>query len=522
MRMRRSLSLFVLAGICSRAAFAASTLPAAGTAGAASQPYQKIAAHLESGGDLFVVANLQGVVKDVGTYIGTMVDAISTTAGAGTAAGQTNSPFVQRLSRFVALSGLEAVNGYGLSVVPRGDGLHSIKGFVGRDPDAANRTFWKAMVGGTPKRLKSLDYLPRDTVMARTSAGQPDAMWSLVRQGFETIGGAAGKKQLAQMEMMLTMVFGTNVEAIVQALEADSFFSVQLSSSDTFTIPLPGKTGAEAFTMPTPSLLLGIMTRGATPARAIEAALARGGMPLERRPYDGVTLVCARPPMPLPLPFTISIAEQEGMLLLGSTTNCVQDAIRASKAHNGLTADPEFRRATAGMPEANNGLDYVHPRFYATMRDVQTAIAKANGTEALARMQNMLMSPNEMTAGALVNGPDGVTMMGVSTCGTREMISRLTLVPFAMFGGIAVPSFVRARSQAQSNVCINNLRMIDGAKEQWAMENNKTDADTPTEEDLGKYLNGNILPRCPMGGSYTIGPVGERPKCTRPGHALSR
>lgn len=74
------------------------------------------------------------------------------------------------------------------------------------------------------------------------------------------------------------------------------------------------------------------------------------------------------------------------------------------------------------------------------------------------------------------------------------------------------------------NACINNLRMIDGAKNQWALENNKTANDTPTWTDILPYMGGhatNKIPECPDGGQYTIGRIGENPKCSIGGnHAL--
>ena len=42
-----------------------------------------------------------------------------------------------------------------------------------------------------------------------------------------------------------------------------------------------------------------------------------------------------------------------------------------------------------------------------------------------------------------------------------------------LLAAIAIPNFVRARTTAQTNACINNLRIIDGAKGQWAMEQHK-------------------------------------------------
>ena len=46
-----------------------------------------------------------------------------------------------------------------------------------------------------------------------------------------------------------------------------------------------------------------------------------------------------------------------------------------------------------------------------------------------------------------------------------------------LLAAIAIPSFARARTTSRQNACINNLRQIDGGKDQWAIENNKVDTD---------------------------------------------
>ena len=72
-------------------------------------------------------------------------------------------------------------------------------------------------------------------------------------------------------------------------------------------------------------------------------------------------------------------------------------------------------------------------------------------------------------------------------------------------------------AEAARNTCINHLRQIDAAKNEWALENNKTTGAIPTAQDIAPYIkldaNGNI-PSCPSGGTYTIGAVGESPSCS--------
>jgi prepilin-type N-terminal cleavage/methylation domain-containing protein len=96
----------------------------------------------------------------------------------------------------------------------------------------------------------------------------------------------------------------------------------------------------------------------------------------------------------------------------------------------------------------------------------------------------------------------------------------IVLAVIGLLAAISIPNMVQARTTSQSNGCISNLRQIDAAKNQWALEKSKKNGDAVTEADIGAYLKGGVLPKCPSGGTYTIGKVGEKPTCSIPGHAL--
>ena len=91
-----------------------------------------------------------------------------------------------------------------------------------------------------------------------------------------------------------------------------------------------------------------------------------------------------------------------------------------------------------------------------------------------------------------------------------------------LLAAIAIPNFVRARTTSQKNACINNLRQIDGAKQQWALETKATTNAAPTSTDIQPYMGrGNLgtLPSCPadsssgFGTSYVINDVQTAPTC---------
>ena len=91
-----------------------------------------------------------------------------------------------------------------------------------------------------------------------------------------------------------------------------------------------------------------------------------------------------------------------------------------------------------------------------------------------------------------------------------------------LLAAIAIPNFVRARNTAQQNTCINNLRQIEGGKHQWALENKKSDTDTPTSDDVKVYIKNNLFPSCPSSGTYTVGAVNTDATCSKSanGHVL--
>jgi type II secretory pathway pseudopilin PulG len=99
-----------------------------------------------------------------------------------------------------------------------------------------------------------------------------------------------------------------------------------------------------------------------------------------------------------------------------------------------------------------------------------------------------------------------------------------------LLAAIAIPNFIRARATSQANACINNLRQIDAAINEWALENGKSTGNTVTgPSTVSAYIklnSANSVPGCPAGGTYNTTSVGATPQvnCTlstlTPAHKL--
>src|SRR5689334_1771637 len=76
-----------------------------------------------------------------------------------------------------------------------------------------------------------------------------------------------------------------------------------------------------------------------------------------------------------------------------------------------------------------------------------------------------------------------------------------------LLAAIAIPNFVKARTASQKNACIANLKQIDGAKEQWALETKQAPGAAADQNAINQYIKGLATPVCPANGTYTYNAV---------------
>jgi prepilin-type N-terminal cleavage/methylation domain-containing protein len=118
-----------------------------------------------------------------------------------------------------------------------------------------------------------------------------------------------------------------------------------------------------------------------------------------------------------------------------------------------------------------------------------------------------------------VSSPKRPSAMAAGFTLTEVMI---VVALITLLAAIAIPNFARARKASQVRACITNLRRLEDAKAQWAMENRKSDTAYPYTTDVIPYLKNNRLPACPANGTYRVRRLTSFPRCSQYsiGHSL--
>jgi len=484
--------------------------------------FETVMRNLDQGGDLLVIANMDGAVDDFFESIVMPLVAI-----AGTGPKQPGAPdpvaIANRIRDYVKTSGLASVEGVGMSTLPLPSGKNQIKFFVGRPASAAAAPAW-SMFGTAPGALTTSAYIPSDSVMVHCGHFRAAVLWQMIRQGVGTIGGTEAIAEFNKGLASTKEQQGIDINGMIQSLGDECFISVQLSRTQ--TMKFPANPGQPPMSIPLPSAVLGYKIKnGMIPKFAVKQ-FEKPGQQLMRVKEGEVTITSLGPVPDQPFPLQPAWAVHEDVLLVGTTIDAVKSAIRAGSSGKGLTSTLEYRTAMKGMPSKINGFSYVSKRFGKTILEIQEASLKNDPTldPAARKMVMELMGSQDVMGGAIVryNMKSGVGYRGVGDFKGRDLVAAGLVGPAGLMAAIAIPSFMKSRVTSQQNSCISNLRQLESAKEQWALENAKANGDVATPQQLGTFLRGGIQQLvCPAGGVITHNPVGVNATCSNPGHALA-
>lgn len=468
--------------------------------------FRETAAELEPGGDLYLHVNVENLLPE---FVGLIVKVLEATDPQGAETGEAVA-VSRRVEDFLRQEGFYDAVALGVSSKPRGDGTYSVRSFLSRRPAQPPARLWR-MMGGEPRELSVLNAIPADTALLVSSDFRLSELWGMFQQGVRTIGGADAFQEMRSELDEMKQESGIDVDALVASHTGELAFAVRLSKTQQVTLPF-----GEGVEIPAPSLLLALGVRDNAVMNFLLKLLE--DLPIETEEVGGVA-VRLGPQMPdAPIPLQICMAQAGGLLFFASNPDTMKAALAAMKTGNGLKTDADFRRLADRLPRQNNGVTYVSEQFNRAWMSLQMAQLKAaEGDSSAADVVKVLFDwmPTGTAASARVVKPNGVYQQSEGPSGGREIVASLTIVPLAMIFGIATPAMIQARSRAQEAMEINMLRMVDAAKEQWAMEHNKDDGTDVTLADILPYLRpGSLQP--PPGHELNINPLGTSPQIVKP------
>ncbi len=424
-------------------------------------------------------------------------------------------------NRLITDSGIEDLTGVGASSIEIEKGTFRNKLLLHHYPGAGNGFIWK-FCGKEPHALTGLDLLPANTALAVFSDTDLPLLWNVTQDEVAKSGFPQAQEFLKKLPAQFEEKTQLKWDAFLNSLGGECGFVLTLNESNTIPIPLAGT----AVMIPEPGLLLVFKVKDDTIFNRIDQQLKANPDIIS---VEQAGLKMRTMPVPLPLIGTLrpSAASSGGYLFLASSDALVNEALAVKSGKSpGLKSTDEFKRLSQNIPDQGNQFTFMSEKFGRTMYKIQdqamSAQSAQGGSAAQAQwMKSFYNSRTAFTYGVGINTPQGCLHVGNSSQSFAKTVLLPAVAVPGMLAAIAIPNFVKARATAQHNACINNLRIIDAAKQQWALEKSKQGTDIPTKKDLMTFIGrSKKFPVCPQDGTYTIGPVNEAPTCSIPGHVM--
>lgn len=482
--------------------------------------FAQVTAHLDPGGSLYGFLGVDQWTANLSGRVESWRDVVLSGEDFSDADRANIDKGFDLAGEVIRSSGLEGITGVGVSGIALEKGFYQTKTFLHRAEGAPAVGGWN-LLGGPAHDQPEINWLPADTVLAHFSDLNVPGVWHGLKNLAEESGIPEVQESFAQAGEAIAMATGIPADELFASLKGRHGIIVTVDESRRVRLPLPD--GSGTFEMGAPGLLVCLAMNNDRVFQQVETML-ESNPDLIRDERDGAQLRSMELAVRFPVPVMPTLISMDGYLVIASTDTLAHaflDTMTGIKP--GLGAGDEFKRLTDGLSLEGNSFTFVSEKVGGLVTRFQVMAMESTAEDdplpraILERIYGMQANTSSFSLGKhLDDGWLFLTRSGVHP-------TRIALMPAVAVGGvmaaIAVPNFVKARETAQRNACINNLRQIDGAREQYWLENNTKEV--PTLDALsGPDGAIRTYPICPAGGTYDVGSSDETPSCSVPGHEL--
>ncbi len=253
-RVKIALSLAVLVAVCGCQKHEETPVPPAASTpaivSAEKTSFDEVTSKLDKGGNLYVYLSTEQALGGLSAKLAGVSNVIGNLPGTG-GAGDTVGRVFDVVNTWLADSGIEEINGVGLSSIAREKGFYYSKLVIYHEPGRNQGALWTHM-GKAPHPLDGLNMLPEDTVLAVFTDLDVPLIWNDVQSHLKKLGLPAATTALNQVPAQFQQQTGLDWNSVLSSLGGNYGIILTLDPDRKLTLPLP--TGTMEF--PSPALAI--------------------------------------------------------------------------------------------------------------------------------------------------------------------------------------------------------------------------------------------------------------------------
>jgi len=373
------------------------------------------------------------------------------------------------LSKAVAKSGVENLDGVGLSGVQLTSELFRTKFILNHGAGRGDGLFWN-IFGKAPHVMNGLDLLTTTTAVASFGDVDVATLWGALESGLSQAGVPELRDGLEKWPAEFEKNTGMAWADLLGSLGGEAGFVLTLDDAHRVSFPVD----KQSLEIPAPGLMLVIKVNNNLLFDRLSQELKRSEQ-TKFTEADGVKMYVMPLPIPVPLELQITLARAGEYLFVATSPTLVQDAlaVRAGKLP-GLKQSAGFLAMQKFAPTTGNSFSYVDRRFTQTINDVQKQIITANAKMPRGQLElfEKLLWGRPAAFGFSVSShqPTGWQMVSVGNQDSSASLVAAPVAGVAVGAAMVLPALAKAKAKAQSISCVNNMKQISIGFHIWASD----------------------------------------------------
>jgi type II secretory pathway pseudopilin PulG len=429
--------------------------------------FYEVTSNLDKGGNLYLYASTEKIMKTVEEFALTLRNLLEKNISK-ISKSQPGEPEPLQVFDFVynlfKNSGLNEISGIGLSSVTMENNLNHTTLNIHHYKNKGKGLMWN-MMESNPHPLKGLSYLPKETVIASFSDFRLQELWNWILKEAETSNLPKLKKGLESVKPMLQMQ-GIELEKLLGSMTGR--IGWVLSMDESKMVPIPSPKGTIEIPTPALALVLGVQDTYIFDLLAKMIPMAK-----KSEEKDAKKLTIPIPPMPIPLEPTI--IQEDGLLIIASNSQIIDNILESNKKGNGLTTTEDFKKISQNMPDKGNSFRYISSKLFKMIMDIQKKTMEKEGKvseENKAAMDFLELFPKEWSMyGVIQNTDEGFLMKYNHTLNLEYAILLPATATLGVVAAIAIPNFITATQKGKQKATMGTLKSISTAIEAYWVDN---------------------------------------------------